>query len=585
MNRIESWEKEIHATQEPDRLPVLDYDVWFSDDPDAFQRPISSHVPPAPVHNSRIRLGFRQWRSSLENTLLFPQIQPNKSVSRATAALYTERVHHGSRFPQSNVSTSDLERIYAETGEEISGPCELRQAWKYNDITPRTYFAQGGKAFHASKYIRQPINSLADAFPETNFQSRFSIHEMPIDSNDLAFVYDYTSFTSLLAELKYFLAALADFCQDTMVFLVDSHAGILQRSLGDILREYNQECNIKGEFTINRYEDGNNIPLSHQLAGFLGVYGNITSSTTLHGLHACQICGDHSRCRCVGDDVFGVLRPTRDYPKEDAVKAIQTLGVVQLQKVRWWRYINPDNEEDEDRAYPYLKRPLDRFGNRMRLEAALFLPIWGLICPMEDILNREVEDTYTRVKLLATQTFSAIKQAQQLYPPLEDHQKEFLRIYLESMYDFLGLDTKGRLPCESFRINNRVVTNLFVPNVEPGFLDLDPWDILASRWHANTILSVPLMVREAENNLVRALEDPGTTHRSTMTRAATYLKSMGWLMADPIRIDVLWDFEEYRRFYTSVFAGELRAMYEIRLLRRDVVIINDLALYYRLDAI
>lgn len=57
-NRIQSWEKEIGATRGPDRDQVIDYSVWFSDEPNAYKKPISQHVPPAPFHNSRIRQGF-----------------------------------------------------------------------------------------------------------------------------------------------------------------------------------------------------------------------------------------------------------------------------------------------------------------------------------------------------------------------------------------------------------------------------------------------------------------------------------------------------------------------------------------------
>jgi len=77
------------------------------------------------------------------------------------------------------------------------------------------------------------------------------------------------------------------------------------------------------------------------MAGFLGVYGNIASSTNFHGLHACQICGDDSDCRCAGDDVFGLMRLGKDYTKDDAVTAVESIGkihrkdqVVALPRVR-----------------------------------------------------------------------------------------------------------------------------------------------------------------------------------------------------------------------------------------------------------
>lgn len=106
----------------------------------------------------------------MEGKLLYPQFQSNKTVGRQTAANYTNIVH-GEEVAQvdTQVSSGDRERLYADCGTKVTGPCELRQAWKYNDITPRTYFSQGGTTFHASKYIRIPINELTNMFPEVNY--------------------------------------------------------------------------------------------------------------------------------------------------------------------------------------------------------------------------------------------------------------------------------------------------------------------------------------------------------------------------------------------------------------------------------
>jgi len=585
-NRMESWEKEILAATGPDRVQVLDYDVWFSDDPTAYKRPISKFVPPAPVHNARIRAGFRDWRNRMAGKLLFPQVQSQKTMSRATAARYTEVVHHGTIPPVTDVTSADIERIYMETGIEIGGPCELRQAWKYNDITPRTYFTSGGTAFHASKYIRDPINLLTNSFPEVNFVSRFSMDELAIDDNDTVFIYDYTSFTSLLAELKYFLDGLADFCDGTEIFLVDSNKGIIRHDLGMLLREYNQTCNIKGEYTVNRYEPGNNTPLNHRVAGFLGVYGNIAISTTLHGLHACQLCGDQSRCRCVGDDVFGVLRLGKDHTKEEIIAGIESLGKIHRSKVKWWPYREIEDEDPEnDRAYTHLKRPLDRFGNKIILEPALFSPIWGLIHPIDDILNREVEDIYTRAKLLASQSLSAIKQARSLYPPLELHQKDLLQLYLQSLYEYIGFNGKGCLPFESTNIGEKKISDVFVPNIEDGFLDEDPWVIIAERWVENTVLSLPEMVYERQDRGFEVLRRPGTTITTTMNRTLAYLQTLGLLEAKPRRIDVLMEFEEYSRFYTNFLDGQLFRLYDVKLVDDRFVVTRDLAWCYESDAV
>lgn len=522
----------------------------------------------------------------MEGRLLFPQIQANKTISRTTAALYTDEVHNGFQFPEKNITSADLEIYYGQTGKKIQGPCELRQAWKYNDITPRTYFAQGGSAYHASKYIRDVINTLTNSFPEVNFQSRFSMHELPMDDADIAFVYDYSSFTSRLCELKHFIEELATFCDSTMVFLVDSHRGIVETSLGSLLREYNQTCNIKGQYTVQRYLEHETTPLQHETAGFLGVYGNIASSTTLHGLHACQLEGDLSKCRCVGDDVFGIAHHSREYSKDDITRSIESLGVIQRSKIRWWTHMTPEEEDEEnDRAYPYLKRPLDRFGNRMILEQALFLPIFGLIHPIQDALYRECEDLYTRAKLLAVQTLSCIKQAQALYPPLELHQKDLLKVYLQSLYEYIGFHLRGVLPLETITIQKTKLRNLFVPNVEDGFLEFDPWDLLKHRYPENEVHSVTEMELDPDDMTLEILKHPGREYRTRMSKALQYCQSMSWLKVEKRRIDILWSFEEYKSYIDNLFAGNLVAVYDVTLIVPESTVISDLASFYELECL
>lgn len=582
-NKTESWEKEILATTGPDRPQVLDYSVWFSDDASDCKRPLSPYVLPAPDHNLRIRASFNNWKKSFNGRLLFPQTSANQSVSRFTAAKYQYRVHDQEiKLWDVRVSTSDLERYYSESGVWINGPCELRQAWKYNELTPRTYFSQGGTTFHSSKYIRQPINELTNAFPEVNFLSRFSFHDLALDDDTTAYIYDYTSFTSLLAEQKYFLEALADFCDDTEVYLVDSYNGIIQTTLGQVFRDYNNVCNKKGEFTIQRYLEEELTPLRHEIASFLGIYGNIASCTTIHGLHACQICGDDSRCRCVGDDVFGILKLGKDYTQEEAIVAIEKLGKIQRAKIKWWPFRRLEDETEEDHAWPYVKRPMDRFNNRMTLEPALFLPIFGLICPIDDIIQREREDTYTRVKLLATQTYSLIKQAQNVHPPLGLYQKDFLQVYLLSLYRALGIHSTGYLPFETFFVDNRPIRNLFVPNVEDkDFLDVDPWALMQWKFDAKAsfTVTVPKMVDELMDNSDRIFRTPNFPFETTMTKALSYCDSMGWAISEEIKEEKSWSFLEYKSFYERLFAGDLLKVYSYRIIVSNLVI-QDLQQFY-----
>lgn len=568
-NKIDSWEKEIAATQGPDRPPMLDYSIWFSQDPSSVHRPLSDSTRPAPLHNTRIRKAFRRWAESMVGVTLYPQIQSNKTVSRATAQLYHQAVN-GEELPyeDSHVSTAILEKYYAETGLEIGGPCEIRQTWGYNDLTPRTYFAQGGKAFHSSKYIRSVFNSLVNAFPETNFISRFSINDLILDESMAAFVYDLISFTSNLTEFKYFLDDLADFVDDIEIIVVDSYRGPLRWSLGALIRDYNKVCNYNAEFSLNRYLDGFFEILEHMRAGFLGVYGNIAGSTGLHGLYACQVCGDSGGCKCVGDDVYGVVKLSKEITKKTVVTSIQTIGDLNPAKVAWWPYRPIEQEDEDNTAWPYCKRPFDRSENRMILEQGLYLPVWGLLIHIQDQVHEARADPKTQIKILASQVYALIRQCRQLFPPIESHQQDLIRQYLKAIFLHVGAPRDGRLPCEHFKIlTGQVVTGIFLPAIEENFLQVNPWDLVSHRWEnrGELLVEIPRCSIDSPIRFEEIVRERGNPVESCLDQRIVYLDKMDWVETTALKQVAYLDYPEYVRFYEDLLGGRLHRLYDCRL--------------------
>jgi len=580
-NKIDSWEKELAASLGPDRPPCLNYRLWFSeDDSIVYTESLAKNLNPQPRTNSRIRSAFREWADNLSGSLLFPQVQANKSVSRMTAFNYARMVSGQELESFDNqVSSSDLERMYAASGTEISGPCELRQAWKYNDLTPRTYFASGGTTYHASKYIRGPMNALVNSFPESHFITRFSIQDVELSQSHTAFIYDYSSFTSNLTEYKRFLDALADFSDSVEVQLVDSRAGIINWSLGALIREYNQVCNIQGEFMVNRYQDGNNSVLRHSRAGFLGVYGNIAGSTALHALHAANLVGDSGSSRCVGDDACGATPLDDFFTRQDLVSAIQNLGEVQESKVNYWVFRDIEDEsEDIDHSWPYTKRPLDRVHNRLVLEQALYLPIFGLINPIVDEIHEDPVPVQERNFILAQQTFSTIRQCRQLFPPLSLAQQGIVRKFLEALYIALGVPREGRLPFESYKVQDKLVSGVLLPSLEDGFLDNDPWSLLENRFvnRSTLLVSIPRCSLDSEARSGEAIRNRGFSVVTTMDRKLAYLEKMGWLTSRELTEVRLMDFSEYRRYYELLFSGDHHRLYDVCVLETAPKWIIDL---------
>jgi hypothetical protein len=562
-NRSSSWWKEINATQGPDREPILDYSLWFPPYSDV-SISLSPHTPTAVDHNTRIRHLFSEWRRDITGSVLYPQLQDSKSVSRETALNYQYAVSgNGDILESSDVTSAMIERFYSETGSQVQGPCELRQAWKYNDLTPRTYFAQGGTVFHASKYIRHIVNSLANTFPEVNFISRFSINELNLNNLMTAAIYDYSSFTSNLTELKYFLEKLAIFCSGVEVIIVDSHHGPKTIDLGDLIREYNDVCNRFAEFSLIRL--GLPEVLKHQKAGLLGVYGNITSSTVLHGLHACQLCGDESSCRCVGDDVMLTFLSMTQAERERLIGTVQSLGEINKEKFRFWTYRPVEEEEDNnDRTWVYTKRPLDRLENKLTLYPSLYLPIFGLISGIKDSVHEEVLDI-SHIKILVTQTSSAIRQLKAIFPSPPEVEVEILRRYLQRLYSLAGLPHSGLLPFETKRTIVGYVSGLLVPCVDGDILAMDQWILLQERWEnrESPSITVPRYTREDVELSQLFVHGYG---EGTMTRKIAYMRNMQWAEAEIIFEERIFEYQEYCSLVDDVLLGEVFPMYYVRLL-------------------
>lgn len=485
-----------------------------------------------------------------------------------------------SQGSRTDVSSADLERRYAVTGQEVSGPCEMRQAWKYNDLTPRTYFAQGGTAYHASKYIRSVMNSLVDRFPETNFLTRFSLQDVKMSNQHTAFIYDYSSFSSNFTEYKYFLSALSDAMDQVPIRIVDSREGIINWTLGALIREYNEVCNRRGQFSILRYHAEHLLPIEHTKAGFLGVYGNIAGCTTLHGLHAANAVGDAGSSRCVGDDVFGSTPIEEPGDKDNLICAIQSLGEVNEAKFNWWTFQDIEDEGDEDHSWPYTKRPLDRLQNRMVLEQALYLPIFGLIVPLADGIHDFPLDVQDRVKILAQQTLSVIGQVKQLYPPPDEAHQVILRNFLRSLYRSVGCPIEGRLPFESFYVAKKQVSGLLLPCLEEDFLYEDPWSLLENRFvnRSEVLVQIPRSLPEPTYEFDKILKEMGNPVQSCLDQRLRYCRMMDWMECVPLVEVRFMDFEEYRRFYTLLLDGDLYRLYDVRVLEGAPVWLPDLLL-------
>jgi hypothetical protein len=261
------------------------------------------------------------------------------------------------------VSTADLESFYSETGVQTGGPCEVRYAWKCNDLKPRVYYAIGGSAYHAAKLIKPIFDAICRISRSTDPRHRYSFAGFPhLDFTSEVFViYDYASFTSRLVDFKQWVAELAWFFRGQRVKTFDTNRGVVEEDVGLLLEHYNNTCNKDGLYSLTRMssspdEAPTRVVCTHYLAGMLGVFGNIVGSTGLHGIVGLQICGADEKGNFIGDDAGIIVDDDKELTRTWIFEGIRSIGDIADPKFEIFE--GNDEEYDLGDSWHYTKRPI-----------------------------------------------------------------------------------------------------------------------------------------------------------------------------------------------------------------------------------
>jgi hypothetical protein len=287
----------------------------------------------------------------------------------------------------------DVERVYYVTGQELYGRTEMRSVWKGNDLKPRIYYSRGASMHRASCFIQQIFNAFVDSLDCTHRHDRHNTSTLHPGSDERLTIYDYSSFTSLLSELPKFTEVLAEEFMETFVTVLDPHNGPILVSLGEMLHEYNETCNRSPTFDASEIMHVEEMVLTHN-TGMLGIPGNISSSTLLHGIHLSVLVHASRKCKVVGDDAIYHDDCLRDSMVREA---IQDLGKVALEKMESWDNSTAD-EEDVDSRFDYKKRPINRIENTVFTGFLLDFPpltLANIVNPMHRSFH-ETDDTVER---------------------------------------------------------------------------------------------------------------------------------------------------------------------------------------------
>lgn len=509
---------------------------------------------------------FLRSKFQLEGKIIYPKVS-KKTIGKEAQEIAEWKLLHpvwGSERRERVQTIKDVEQVYHRTGEILEGPVEMRVAWKYNDLKPRVYYAQGPSAYARSKFIQPVFNVILDCFDFVHRHNRYSLPEdRELSISDLLVIYDYSSFTSNLEAIKDFTRQLAEFFVGTQVILVDTWTGPRVADLRDLLIEYTEHCNESSVFDAQRVLERDHPVLLQHTCGMLGIPGNISSCTLLHGLHLCIIVESILRCRCIGDDALAKLwRGILENRLGRFQTQVNNLGEVAEDKFATWSF-----EDDPDSsAWHYTKRPITRMDAGIAQGISLIWPSIANILNLSDEFHTTTsEPITTRRKTFIAQWSRLLDHTRSLCPDISVEDKQLLVCFQNKAYRELGLRKGGYFKSSDGRI--RLILPVLM--TEEDF-DLD-WRRFTLDWMA-TQEAVELPQIGSHREILGYL---GETCQTTSTKMYSLLEALGYLEKNIVHEIV--DFRTLDRSMATIYLDlSYDFMYEYVVLEDFPVWVKDL---------
>jgi hypothetical protein len=448
----EGFHKELFAGQvkRPDEHGIS----YQCMDPDNYHpHAYSIYYEPNPWWLHRAKGFVGRLASKLEKLpVLFPQVQRRKNMSRDTCRELYEGGYKSDR-PWYDYRTLDLELYKVQTGVEAQGNCEMRMSWGYNILKPRFYYATGGSNYWRSRYMKKFAVLAMECVDSTQLKRRMDPTQISfsLDPDDWLSLWDLTSFTTQLSELKHFLYYVSKALSEDLrvqqrpLQLLDYADGVMKITADKFLQVYNEGENYEAPYSVYRViqkiyhkcEEGE--LLYQQNSGMLGVPGNIGLSTAFHGFHLEAAVKEGTGCS-VGDDALGA---TKENPKEKLIPHIQLIGELQEEKVT---IMPPMREYDYEQIGKFLKRRFSRTQYGVELGLLFAFPSFAPVFNVEDGYHTlQKDDLPSRIAKFTGQVGSFFWDLHAI-GFLDPDDKELLRVILSVAYRKLDLNPNGSLP-------------------------------------------------------------------------------------------------------------------------------------------
>nr|WNH24528.1 RNA-dependent RNA polymerase [Heterobasidion ambi-like virus 15] len=444
----------------------------------------------------------------------------------------------------------DILKWYHETGEKIGGPMEMRTVWRLNDLKPRVYYAGGGDAFWHSMHIKTIVLDLLHLLPSTHPGLRYDPTRLTmyttLTNGQVVITYDYSSFTTSLAELKYFLSWLSLSFAGVVIRALDVFHGIHEIDLGEYIQTYNDTINVNATFDASRVHDMETIVMLKQTRnGMLGAQGNIGFSTLLHGMHIGSITQPGHPSSVVGDDALGRLADEEEI--QTAITLSQDLCEIEPSKFHIWRYTDLYSYTSEDmirQQYQYLKRPLNIDGTGKIVAGFLNdYPNIGLLDPSLQFsrLRSTVKlesDFESRIMTICRQWGSFLRRYSTNSAwggNMSLIESEVILAPMKNVYRLGGIPECGAVPgtliTPKKRFGKPFLSRLFCPPVTPNVF-LGSWELTLCRSYLDEVVSFPMY---SEGSIAPPVHvEIGMSFQSTTHRIQRLMVDLGYFDSKPV---------------------------------------------------
>jgi len=467
----------------------------------------SVHDSPHPHVSHSVHAKVHIWATRLSESIIYPHFG-HKLLSVGSQ----RNIRPVWQDQDREMSSWQAEYHYMLTGEEGESPCEMKQAWKPAQLVPRTYYAQGLSAFHSSKYLRDPFNRLADYFRNVNRFNRVLPQMIVADTTDTLYVYDLTSFTSMFHEHRSFLLSLADEVEGYHMTLYDSHYGISHATLSFLIRDYVDKNVSNPEYTTLLFPLEQTLVLQHNVAGFLGVYGNLVTCTIPHGIVLASVYDTWINNWCAGDDA-GEAIPEELFPRLD--KTITRVGSYAWDKVCIGNLPGA----------VALKRPVSFEHGLVIFKSTPLFPLLGYIIGSDHLAGPPKTKSELQ-SMLASSMVNFLR-----YNPdsdLPEFYVDEIVAYSRLLYNCLGLPTDGFLP----HVMRTLHWDFSIPIVDRRMFQNDPLLRLADKYYATSYCSA---VREEREVDMDVLYRAGASY-GNMTPWLRWAGSMGFVKSEKMMV-------------------------------------------------